>query len=301
MNRFNLKLTSLIVSFVFILTFSLDFFAKSIFAWGGQLNISKNCEKAIADLVLNPDSQVVEAKINNQETRHLEVVWGSENTLTFTAFIRWDTGETWSDMKSVTKPSECAVPSPTPTTIPSPTPTVTPIPTATLTPIPTQTVTPIPTATLTPVPTATPTPGPEPEQARCTGLSVSPQEGTAPLTVRFTGSGFDKNGPILEYEFDFGDSSGFQSRIWKQKEAEAAHRYENAGVYVASVKVKDQAGIWRDGNNDCRKVIWVRGKPQVLAATKTKSLPEAGMPLDIGVFVSLGSLGAYLYRRFKII
>ncbi|OGM29031.1 hypothetical protein A2962_04540 [Candidatus Woesebacteria bacterium RIFCSPLOWO2_01_FULL_39_61] len=175
---------------------------------------------------------------------------------------------------------------------------VQPTPTPTPTTIPT--ITPTPTTTF--VPTATPTPGPEPEQARCTGLSVSPQEGTAPLTVRFTGSGFDKNGPILEYEFDFGDSSGFQPQVWKQKEPEAAHRYENPGTFVATVKVKDQAGIWRDGNSDCKKTITVHGKPQVLAAAKVKGLPEAGSPIGAsGVIISLGSLGVYLYKRFKII
>jgi PKD repeat protein len=185
----------------------------------------------------------------------------------------------------------CGEPSPTPTPTATPTPTVTP--TVTITP----TVTPTPTTT----PTITPTPYDE-DESRCVGLSASPTEGTAPLTVKFTGSGYDKNGDIKEYEFDFGDDSGFQPKVWKTTDSEAAHRYENPGTFVASLKVKDQGDQWRDGNDDCKKEIKVTDKPQVLAATAPKGLPETGLPgmVLFGSFVG-GPLGVVIYRRFRLV
>ena len=173
--------------------------------------------------------------------------------------------------------SICALPSATPT--PSVTPTITP--------------------TLTPTPSLTPTPGPEPENPRCVGLSASPTEGSAPLTVRFTGSGFDKNGPILEYEFNFGDSSGFQPQVWKQKESEAAHRYENAGTFIASLKVKDQGGTWRDGNDDCKVTITVKSTPTVLSSSTVNELPSTGA--SVLILSGLVPLGYFIYRRFKLV
>jgi hypothetical protein len=165
--------------------------------------------------------------------------------------------------------------------------------------VPTPTVTPTLTPSPSPTPTVTPTPGPAPENPRCVGLSASPSEGSAPLTVVFTGSGFDKNGPILEYEFDFGDASGFQPQIWKQKESEASHRYEKAGTYIASLKVKDQGGVWRDGNDDCRKTITVKSTPTVLSAGTPDELPSAG--ISVLALAGLAPLGYYLYRRFKLL
>ncbi len=274
------KIKKIISSSVVLTLVSLLVLARGTFAWDGELQIEKDCEAVSGVLKINPDSQVVEAKINGVSTRQLDLDWQEESEITFEAFISWDTGETWSETKTVSKPAECEEPSPTPT----PTPTLTPTP------------------SITPTPTLTPTPGPEPEQARCSGLSVSPEEGTAPLTVKFTGSGFDKNGPILEYEFDFGDASSGQPQIWKQKESDAAHKYEYPGTYVASLKVKDQGGQWRDGSGDCKKTITVNSKPQVLGTTTGSRLPETGIPSGLALgFLPLGLLGLFFYRHFKIL
>ena len=425
MKKLQTKLTVIATILVFMLTFMLDYFAGNILAWNGALNVETDCAKAVANLTVNPDSQVIEAKINDQEVRRLEVNWDSSETLTFNSFIRWDTGETWSDSQSVDKPGNCELPSPTSSITPTPTPqrpstghpracenfgkvTIktesdwlnqimlgdTPVLKTFVRPDnsdfaivnagwqwfsgnpgPTQfneiyrlttelgsvqvgdlgdedlgdttfwpsflagdftgsalntkvefagdsssagshishlliswcaanivipTVTPTP--SVTPLPTVTPTPGPEPEQPRCTGLSVSPSEGTAPLTVRFNGSGFDRNGSILEYEFDFGDTSGGQPQIWKQKESEATHRYENSGTFTVTLKVKDQGGSWRDGNNDCKKTVTVHGEPKVLALTKGDKLPETGSPLEyLLLAITLGGFGFYVYKRFRLI
>jgi len=181
----------------------------------------------------------------------------------------------------------CGEPSPTPT------PTITITPTVT----PTVTITP----TVTPTTTITPTPHHE-DESRCVGLSASPTEGTAPLTVKFTGSGYDKNGDIKEYEFDFGDTSDWQPQVWNTTDSEAAHRYENPGTYTAHLKVKDQGGQWRNGNDDCKKEIKVTKEPQVLAASAPKGLPETGLP-EMVLFGSFagGPLGVFIYRRFKLV
>lgn len=185
--------------------------------------------------------------------------------------LQWNLGDHWFLAKN--SDAICAQPTPTPS------PTVTP--------------------TVTPSPTATPTPIPDDDKPRCVGLSASPTEGSAPLTVRFTGSGFDKNGPILEYEFDFGDASGNQSQVWRQKESEAAHRYENPGSYIASLKVKDQGGTWRDGNDDCKVTITVKSTPKVLSTSIADELPTAGA--SVLVLASLVPAGYYLYKRFRLV
>lgn len=165
-------------------------------------------------------------------------------------------------------------------------------------PTPTPTNTPTPTPTLTPTPT--PTPGDEPDSS-CSALSASPSSGTAPLTVRFNGSGFDENGNIKRYKFDFGDASGGQPQIWEQDGSEAYHRYEFAGTYRANLSVQDSRNNWRDSKDNCTIEIKVDGKPKVLAATLT-SLPKTGIPLSalLGL-TSLSGIGAYLYKRFKLV
>ena len=186
--------------------------------------------------------------------------------------LQWNLDDAWYLGKN--SYNSCAEPTPTPTSTPTPTPTNTPTP--------------------------TPTPGDEPE-SRCSSLSASPVEGTAPLTVKFNGSGFDEDGDIKKYRFDFGDSSGGQSQEWEQEESEAWHRYENEGKYIAALHVQDSRGNWRNGHEDCRIEIEVNGKPKVLSATVTR-LPKTGAPLGIMFGLSsLSGLGAYLYKRFKLI
>lgn len=169
-------------------------------------------------------------------------------------------------------------------------------------PTPTMTPTPTPTPTETPVPTPTPTPDDDEPESSCTGLSVSPSEGTAPLTVRFNGSGYDEDGDIQMYKFDFGDNSDGQPQIWEQEESEAHHRYEYPGTYIVGLHVKDSRGNWRNGNDDCKKIIEVKGEPEVLGASTTTELPKTGTPALFGVgLASLGSLGVYLYKRFRLV
>ena len=72
-------------------------------------------------------------------------------------------------------------------------------------------------------------------------LSVSPSNGTGPLTVtadasRSTGAG---RSPILGYSFEFGDGSPV---VGPQREASAVHTYTVTGEYVVSVRVEEVEG-----------------------------------------------------------
>jgi LPXTG-motif cell wall-anchored protein len=121
------------------------------------------------------------------------------------------------------------------------------------------------------------------------------------LTVRFTGSGYDEDGDIKLYKFDFGDASDGQPQVWEQEESEAYHRYMDEGAYFASLHVKDSRGNWRNGNDDCKVEIDVTSEPTVLGASTTTELPKTGTPAAVALgIVSLTSVGAYLFKRFNI-
>jgi PKD repeat protein len=67
--------------------------------------------------------------------------------------------------------------------------------------------------------------------------SASPESGTAPLTVSFTGdSSYDPDGTVVGYEWDFGDGTG-------SSEANPAHTYSQAGAYTATLTVTDNDGL----------------------------------------------------------
>lgn len=168
-------------------------------------------------------------------------------------------------------------------------------------PTPTPTPTATPTATPTPTPTATPTTSPT---SRCVDLDASTLSGTVPLTITFTGSGFDSTGSIAEYEFNFGDSSGGQAQLVRTGSNQATHRYENAGEFNASLLVKDSRGVWvGSGDADCKLSINVSAKPQVLGAKAPPELPKTGFEGALVPFVlaPLAGLGVYLFRRFRLL
>lgn len=146
------------------------------------------------------------------------------------------------------------------------------------------------------------TPNEEP-QSYCQSLSASTTYGTLPLTVAFTGSGYDSDGSISQYEFNFGDASGGQPQYWTQNGSTAFHRYENAGTYTAYLKVQDSRGNWLGGNDSCRLTITVNPKPVVLSAQTPPVLPKAGFPVLPIASVSsvVAVLGYWLTRKFRIV
>jgi PKD repeat protein len=60
--------------------------------------------------------------------------------------------------------------------------------------------------------------------------------GKAPLKIRFMGSGFDVDGIIMEYEWDFGDGSSDNNQ-------NVIHTYESPGRYFVILKVIDNDRI----------------------------------------------------------
>jgi hypothetical protein len=216
----------------------------------------------------------------------------------------------------------------TPTKIPTGTPTMTATPTAQTTVTPTMTATPTaqatlsPTVTVTPTvtqtlsPTATPTPSVSPSltptttpsptgptatpPASCSNLALNVKEGTAPLTVSFTGYGNDPRGAIQGYEFNFGDGSNGQQYTIQQDGNTASHTYNNSGTYTAQLRIKDSTGNWRDENGDCKRTITVRAQGQVLGATT--ELPKTGTgAIVIGSIGAFCALGWFVRRTFFIV
>lgn len=71
-------------------------------------------------------------------------------------------------------------------------------------------------------------------------LTVSPDTGTAPLTVTADGSGSTAGtASITSYSFDFGDGSPIQSGT----ATTAGYTYTRAGTYTLTLTVKDAAGL----------------------------------------------------------
>jgi PKD repeat protein len=69
-------------------------------------------------------------------------------------------------------------------------------------------------------------------------LQATPTSGTAPLNVTFTATGSDPDGDGLTYQFDFGEG---RPTKWSASRT-ATHRYGKAGIYTATVTVRDSDG-----------------------------------------------------------
>jgi PKD repeat protein len=65
--------------------------------------------------------------------------------------------------------------------------------------------------------------------------SANTTTGTSPFTVQFTGSGSDRDGQIVSYHWDFGDST-----ISTQQNP--LHTYTSNGTYTATLTVTDERG-----------------------------------------------------------
>lgn len=167
-------------------------------------------------------------------------------------------------------------------------------------PEPTPTVTLTPTPTTTPMPTTTPTPGPTGKEPRCVNLEAKPEQGSAPLTVNFTAHVDNPGGGWKEFTFSFDDDSGGQPKTFTTTDRTAAHRYEKEGTFIATVIAKAENGQ-SYGGDDCMKFIKVTDS-QVLGDEDDKELPATGANLVVILIglITTGSLGMYLYRRFRL-
>lgn len=156
------------------------------------------------------------------------------------------------------------------------------------------------TATSTPRVTATPTGTPAP-QLSCLYLTAQPADGTAPLSVRFTASGFGAIvSTIAEYEFTFGDASA----AVRQSGSTSTHTYTTAGNFVANLRIRDNSGnVIALPGGECRRSINVRAVPTVDGSPKPAGqLPKTGPEewLWLAVLPAIG-VGIYLYKKYRLI
>ena len=100
-----------------------------------------------------------------------------------------------------------------------------------------------------------------PNAAPTAVLTATPTSGTAPLAVKFDGSGsYDPDtapppDTIASYTFNFGD----RSPAVTQSTPAISHTYSASGIYPATLTATDSRGL--QSTNTAQVVITVRGKP----------------------------------------
>jgi hypothetical protein len=183
------------------------------------------------------------------------------------------------------------------TPIPSPTEPVKPSVTPSVTVTPPQ-----PSPTPTPGPTSTPGPG-----SLCEYLQANKAGGPAPLTVKFSGKGYDPV-RVKGFRFYFGDGNKkeFFGSFTSNQVQEVDYTYQSKGKYEAYLEIMDDGDHWKT-RPECEVTITVDGgTTPAPSVTKTitkvspteMELPEAGIKIPtlggiiIGFF--LISLGAAL-------
>lgn len=131
----------------------------------------------------------------------------------------------------------------------------------------------------------------------CLSLTANPKSGGTPLTVNFTGSGFEGGMAISMYEFDFGDTSGGQLRVVRQQSSAATHKYNTPGTYTAKLRVQTStgspAGEWK-GSANCEQTITV-------SAGRVTELPETGPKENLAAVTVIGIIGVILQKKFRLI
>ena len=72
-------------------------------------------------------------------------------------------------------------------------------------------------------------------------VKAVPNQGNVPLTVDFSGSGYDKNTFIKKFEWDFDDDGVFE---WNSTiNATTTKTFESEGIYKATLRVTDSEGL----------------------------------------------------------
>ena len=144
----------------------------------------------------------------------------------------------------------------------------------------------------------------------CVELIATPIEGSTPLTVEFTGAGYDPYGLIAKYRFNFGD--GGEDSIKETEDYFATYVYKKGGGFNPTLQVQDSKGVWKT-SDDCKITLAVKGNTGIggggdldpAPMATVSSLPETGLyDNPLLAFVSLlgtGLLGIYLMRRFRTV
>ncbi len=111
-------------------------------------------------------------------------------------------------------------------------------------------------------------------------LIADPMEGHVPLTVDFDASGsYDRDGSIVSYEWDFdGDGSYDGTGTRPPTEPRSSHTYEEAGDYVAVLRVTDDYGA----NDTAQAVItvFIENQPPVAHLTANPTWGNVRLPVS---------------------
>lgn len=95
---------------------------------------------------------------------------------------------------------------------------------------------PVPQSTPAPAPTPTPSPSPASNRPPRLDASVNPEQGSAPLEVRFNlCRSTDPDGDPLTFDIAFGDGG-------RTRRCQEAHTYVDPGAYTATLTVSDGKG-----------------------------------------------------------
>lgn len=124
----------------------------------------------------------------------------------------------------------------------------------------------------------------ESHRSGCSDLFITEgQDQQAPVTAKFSVTGFDNKGSLQQYKVDFGNG------IVKEGSGSSfEQRYESAGTYTVRGYVKDSQGNWKGGDSTCQRTLYVRTAPLT-------TQPKTGTPTDLTVFgVSSGIVGSVL-------
>jgi hypothetical protein len=132
-----------------------------------------------------------------------------------------------------------------------------------------KTLPPKPTPPPPPKPSPTPVPAPPTRSAKspsldCVRLAASINQGTAPLTVKFTGLGAATGQSISDYLFDFGDTG-----TDKRPTGSVVHVYQNPGKFIAHLQVKGSLGKTTDHTSLCDVSITVTPPPATYTRAKS--------------------------------
>jgi PKD domain-containing protein/VCBS repeat protein len=157
-------------------------------------------------------------------------------------------------------------------------PTFTPTSTQTATPTNTSVPTHTPTYTSTPTSTHTPT-----NVAPVAHMFFAPKSGASPLLVEMSGTGFDDNGTITQYNWSFTDWNIMDATgviASSSIENITAHTYGAPGIYQIAFHVTDNNGAVDSATSEV--IVWTDTPTFTNTATPTDTLTPT--PTDTATF-----------------
>ena len=106
-------------------------------------------------------------------------------------------------------------------------------------------------------PTLTPTPTPKNVLPTCLGLSVSPLIGKTPLELTLSCAGVDGNNDITAAEFglDGDQKRTVEKSVGQYGTITTKVRYEKAGSYVVTCRVRDNNYEWSNIPSNCSNTV----------------------------------------------